>query len=179
MKVQVINECGYEEALLGISLSFNQELDKMPSVARNLAFKQGGHNKFLESMVVWVDLTAPLYWWTQMATYRVGTSFNSESTMHTLLRTPLTEHMFEGEDTSIAMLSMLNSFRSEKDLVKLKQHLPCSFLQRRIMTTNYKTLQNMVNQRSTHKMIEWHTFIQAILDGVEHPHFLWEGSNNV
>lgn len=176
MQVQVINESGYEAALFGISLSFNQGIDKMPAVARNLAFKQGGHNKFLESMVVWVDLTASRYFWQELDTYRVGISKQSESTMHTILRTPFIEDMFEGEDTSIAMINMLNQMRAEKQFLKLKQHLPEGFLQRREVCVNYKTLQNMVYQRMAHKLDEWRTFLNVILDEVEHPEFLWEGN---
>jgi len=166
MKVKVLKEAGYDEAMLGLSLSFNQEVDKMPYVANTLAFKGLGHNKFLEAMAVWVDITAPLYWWQQMATYRIGTSFSSESTMHTLLRHTLTDGNFEGEDTSVAMINMLNTMRSDGNLLVLKQHLPSSFLQRRIMTTNYKALQGMIQQRGTHKLPEWQLFIKAVKDGL-------------
>lgn len=177
MKTKVINESGYEEALLGISLSFNQDIEKMPAVARNLAFKQGGHNKFLESMVVWIDLTAARYFWQQFDTYRVGTTKQSGSTMHTMMSTAFTEDMFEGEDTSLAMINMLNHMRANKEFLKLKQHLPESFLQRRIVCTNYKVLQNMVHQRMAHKLDEWREFLNEVIGQVEYPGFLWETSD--
>ena len=179
MNVRVMNEAGYTSALVGLSLSFNQGTDNMPGVARNLAHKQGGHNKFLESMQVWIDMTAPRYFWQQFDTYRVGTTKQSESTMHTILKRPLIEDDFEGEDTSIAMICMLNGMREAKEFTKLKQHLPESFLQRRIISTNYKVLQNMVAQRLTHKLPEWRWFIEAVLDEVEFPEFIRKGYGEV
>lgn len=174
MKIKVLREAGYDEALLGISLSFDQKVVKMPAVARSLAHKQGGHNKFLESMQVWVDITAPRYWWQQYDTYRVGTTKQSESTMHTILRSPFTEGMFEGEDTSLAMINMLNAMREAKEFDKLKQHLPESFLQRRIVCTNYKVLQNIEYQRRKHKLTEWQYYLDCILTQTKHAHFIKE-----
>ena len=87
MNVTVLNEAGYQEALLGLSLSYEQSLDKMPAVAERLAQRDNGHNKFLESIVVWLDVIAPRYWWQEFDTYRIGVSKQSSSTMHT--RCPL------------------------------------------------------------------------------------------
>lgn len=159
MKVQVLKEAGFEEALLGLSLSYNSEPSER--VADNLAHKQGGHNKFLESVMVWLDITAPRYWWAQADTYRVGITKQSESTMHTILRRHLTDEDFEG-GCHPGILQLLNEAIEAGSFDWIKHHLPESFLQRRIVCTNYKTLQNMEAQRRTHRLKEWQFFLDAI-----------------
>ena len=67
MRVRVINESGYEQACLGISLSHHSTLERAKQVALKLAHKDGGHNKFLESIVTWIDVTAARYWWQQLS----------------------------------------------------------------------------------------------------------------
>jgi len=81
MHTRVIKEAGYEEALLGLSLSFNADLERMPKRAEKLAPLDKGHNKCLESIAVWLDVRAPRYWWQEYDTYRVGVTKQSESTM--------------------------------------------------------------------------------------------------
>ena len=169
MNVKILKEAGYEEALLGLSLSYNSEPSER--VAQKLAHKDGGHNKFLESIVVWLDVTAPRYWWAQMDTYRVGTTKQSESTMHTLMRRKLEQSDFQiGVDPRI--LEMLNHWRGIGSFIQLKAHLPESFLQRRVVCTNYKTLMNICWQRWDHKLPEWKFFIGALEDQLDHNEFL-------
>jgi len=170
MYTLVLNESGYEESLYGLSLSYNST--PSPRVAQNLAFKGGGHNKFLESIVVWLEVAAPRYWWSQFDTYRVGTTKQSESTMHTLMKSPLTADNFEGS-IKPEFLDILNELRVAGEFVLLKQHLPESFIQLRVVCTNYKVLQNIIQQRSSHKLQEWQHFISDIRHGVEHPRFLF------
>lgn len=164
MKVKVLKECGKDEALLGLSLSYNSE----PSirVANTLAHRGGGHNKFLESIVVWLDITAPRYWWQQFDTYRVGTTKQSESTMHTLLRGELTQNNFAGIIFT-PLLHKLNQFINDNSFNKVKANLPESFLQRRIVCTNYKVLQNMEYQRRPHKLKEWQYFLNKLQEELE------------
>ena len=111
--VRVLKESGFYEALFGLSLSFdvispevitgesnllsNEKFLKMQKVAQTLAFKGGGHNKFLESMQVWLLIRGSLSFWKQFDTYRVGTTKQSESTMHTLRKRVLTENDFTKE----------------------------------------------------------------------------------
>lgn len=170
MEVKVLNECGTEEALLGLSLSYNSEPSQR--VADKLAFKQGGHNKFLESCQVWLDVTAPRYWWAQFDTYRCGMTKQSSSTMHTILRGELKVGDFEGGDCDPVILDALNAWILAGDFVKVKKHLPESFLQRRIVSTNYKVLQAMESQRRSHKLVEWQEFLDEILGGVENPKWI-------
>jgi len=172
MKVAILKEAGYEEALLGLSLSYNKKPD--PVVARKLAFKGDGHNKFLESIVVWLDVTAAREWWQQEATYRVGITRQSESTMHTITKRELGQSDFEGGIQSQALLDQLNLHIRANDWRWTKRHLPESFLQRRIVCANYMTLQRMIRQRSNHRLPEWNIFVLAVLGQVRHPELLMD-----
>jgi len=173
MKVEIINEAGCEQALLGMSLSYDKPFyfPTQYKVALKLAKLDGGHNKFLESMQVWIDITAPRYWWQQFDTYRVGTTKQSGSTMHTIIRRYLTQNDFE-EPIYDDTLNRLNSLVSTKDFRQLKIELPEGFLQRRVVCTNYKVLRNMILQRKTHKLKEWQTFIHDILNQTQYTDFL-------
>jgi len=171
VEVIILREAGYQEALLGLSLSYDQPIDRMPDVACKLAGRDNGENKFLESIAVWLDVTAPRYWWQQFDTYRVGVTKQSASTMHTLLRRPLTQDDFEG-GLSHETLQRLNWLIGKRDLEAVKRELPEGFRQRRIVCTNYKALRHMSAQRHDHRLREWHFFCEAALSQVEHPEFL-------
>jgi len=173
MKVKVLREAGFEEALIGISLSYKTGIpDK--KVADRLCWQQGGHNKFLEHLIAWIDVTAPRYWWQEMDTYRVGTSKQSEATIHTLLKRELVHRDFQdGCDERI--LAVINECIRNKDLYRAKRFLPESFFQRRIVCTNYKTLQNMCMQRKNHKLPEWGLFIEELQKQLEHPEYVLRG----
>ncbi len=172
MKVNIIKECGYSEALLGLSLSYDQDITRMVDVARKLYVRgSSGETKFLESIVVWLDITAPRFWWQQFSTYRIGVSTQSSSTMHTILRRPLEQHDFEMSIDEFT-LERLNSLVSIKDWLTLKNELPEGFLQRRIVCTNYKTLNHIIRQRNAHRLPEWATFIVAVIDQAEHRELL-------
>lgn len=169
MKIKILKESGFEEAMLGLSLSYNVEKtqDEVETIAVKLCNKDGGHNKFLETMIVWLDINAPRYWWQQYDTYRVGTTKQSGSTMHTITKKPLTQKDFETE-IPIVFLDILNAAINNKDFDKLKNILPEGFLQRRIVCTNYKTIRNMIIQRKTHKLKEWSYFCDIIKDGLKY-----------
>jgi len=170
MEVNVLSEHGYFPAMLGLSLSYNQDVGKMPEVADKLKNKYGGHNKFLESIFMWVDVDAPLYFWKQGDTYRLSTK-QSESTMHTLLRTPITQELFE-DPIDDSILDKLEEMRVAKDFDKLNSHLPQSFLQRRIWVMNYMVIKNIIRQRRGHKLPQWDFFIDAIFNQAENKELL-------
>lgn len=172
MIVNVLSECGYFASMLGLSLSYNQDPGKMPAVADKLKAKDNGHNKFLESICIWIDVDGPRYWHQELDTYRIGVTKQSESTIHTILRAPLTNDNFEGGDIPDSWLIYLNSLIEAKDFLKLKKLLPESFLQRRIITTNYKTLRHIFKQRYNHKLKEWRYFCDEIYKQSEHKEFL-------
>lgn len=181
MKVQVLEECGFASALLGLGLSYgvtaedavlnDEKRSKMLKIANRLYSKDGGHNKFLESIQVWLDITASRYWWQEFDTYRIGVTKQSESTMHTITKKPLCEGDFEGGIPE-PWLRLLNMMIKDNKLTRVKCLLPESFLQRRIISTNYKVLRHIIFQRSTHRLPEWHQFINAVRTEVEWGIFL-------
>lgn len=171
MIVKVMKEEGYEEAMIGLSLAFNQPVEKMPMVANKLNDKGGSHVKFLESMVVWLDITAPRYWWQQFDTYRVGITKQSQSTMHTIMRRKLTQKDFQ-LPISDATLKRLNELIESGMFVQVKTELPEGFLQRRIVCTNYKALRHMFSQRNKHRLHEWIFFLGEVISQVKYPYFI-------
>jgi hypothetical protein len=171
MRVQIMREAGYEEAALGLALSFEKEAATMASVMERLAPRDGGHNKFLESIVLWMDIVAPRHFWQQFDTYRVGTTKQSGSTMHTLVKRPLTNADFESP-LPAQTLARLNELVGARDLITLKNELPEGFLQRRVVCTNYKVLRNMISQRRTHRSPVWQVFCGLVVAQAAHPEFL-------
>lgn len=180
--VQFLGEYGYRQALFGLGLShgktsgcnyFTDEWseERMVKVARTLASKDGGHNKFLEAIHVWLDISAPLYWWKQFDTYRVGVTKQSESTMHTLGDSPLTQENF-AQPIPGDLLEHLNTIIEAKGFDRLNNLLPQGFIQRRVVCVNYKTLRNMIQQRSKHKLEEWRFFVNEVLSRVRRPELL-------
>jgi len=171
MKVKILGEAGGPWAREGLRLSYNQPLEKMGEVAYKLATQDDGHNKFLESIVAWLDITAPRYWWQQFDTYRIGVTKQSESTMHTILNRPLTQKDFEG-DICEETLNRLNNLIAKEDFLQLKLELPESFLQRRIVCLNYKVLRHIIKQRKHHRLPEWPYFCYNILDNLRYKEYL-------
>ena len=171
--VQVLNEAGYKEACIGISLSYNTlELDRAEKRSTKLAHQDGGHNKFLESIIVWLDVLAPRYWWQQFDTYRIGVTKQSESTMHTLMQQKnILDSKFE-DGTSSHIIAVLRGLIQLKQFDQVKKNLPESFMQRRIICLNYKSLRNIILQRYNHKLLQWQQFCDMVLEQVEHPELL-------
>ena len=157
-------------------------------LAKRLIAGGGEHRKFLRQIFVSVDITAPLYWWKEFDTYKVGTTANSTSTMHKLASTPITLDCFETDDYNDmvdifnnpspmeyplhdfiscpdGLLDMLESLRVKYNETKDKRYwkelirwLPNGWLQTRTVTMNYENLRNMYHQRKNHKLTEWHSF---------------------
>jgi len=173
MDIEIIEESGYENALRGIGMSYDREnilLSDLHSTALILAPKNGGHNKFLESLNVSIRINAPLYFWKEFDTYRAGITKQSESTMHTITKREFKKEHFEGGYTGVTFetLNDLNWIRtqffspsnSKKNCFDMIiKRLPSSFLQARRITTNYKTIANMIYQRRNHKLMEWIDFV--------------------
>lgn len=190
VEVTVLREAGILEALHGMSMSHGKhegtlveplparrlqsvllaDPEGMAARAAKLAPMQGGHNKFLESIILWLDVRAPRYWWQQADTYRTSTK-QSESTMHTAVKRLLTEDDFV-EPLPAGWIDELNRHVREKNLDRLKRILPEGFLQRRVWMMSYKTFQNIWMQRRTHKLEEWRQFLHQVLRQVEHPSYI-------
>jgi len=135
--------------------------------------KAGNDNsKFMREIMVSVDITAPLYWWKEYDTYKVGTVANSTSTMHKISTTPITKECFEF-DSSNDYNEFFNTIQNKaiNDCEKLRQFyletndkqywrlliqiLPEAWLQKRTCTLNYAVLRNMYFARRNHKLTEW------------------------
>jgi hypothetical protein len=187
MRVWLMKEFGYEEALFGLGLSYGKvsgyatpedaqqhdEWSRLCELAPELAlYGAGGHDKFLRQIGVILDITAPLYWWKQMDTYKVGTVAQSESTMHTLLKNPITKDCFESGKVPDFYINFLEDLRKHKDFSRLNACLPQSWLQRRIWTGNYAVLKNIILQRENHKLPEWKFFFDALFPALGHPELL-------
>ena len=186
MRVWLMKEFGYEEALFGIGLSYGKvsgyatpeeamqhdEWSRLCELAPKLASRGGGHDKFLRQIGVILDITAPLYWWKQMDTYKVSTVAQSESTMHTLMKNPITQDCFEFGYVPDFYIDFLEDLRKHKDFSTLNACLPQSWLQRRIWTGNYAVLKNIILQRENHKLPEWKFFFDALFPALGHPELL-------
>lgn len=173
MKIKILSEHGYNEAMTGLSLSYNQAIENMPNVVNKLLKRElnGGELKFLEFITVYLDVTAPRYFWQQIDTYNVGIRKQSESTMHTILKRGLVQSDFE-EPIRVDILELLNSMIERKEFDNVKNHLPESFLQRRIIVTNYKTLIHIIKQRKNHRLKVWTEFNNYLIENLEQKHII-------
>ena len=150
------------------------------------------HRKYLRQIFVSMDITAPLYWWKQFDTYKVGVTTDSCSTMHTLMNKEFKSDDFSfdnllkgpNEDYVEELLECLNDIReayinydsivgecgnnynlSKSDIqLALYEILPCAYNQKRTVTMNYENVFNIVKQRKTHKLDEWKTFVEELLE---------------
>ncbi len=134
--------------------------------------------KLLRMIHVQVDITAPLYWWKEMDQYKVGTVTDSCSTMHKIHSRNLTIDDFSHEHldglmngTLKGIIELMNTYRQKFVETKDKsywwniiQMLPSSFNQMRTWDGNYETLMSMYFQRRNHKLDEWHTLCDWILE---------------
>lgn len=142
------------------------------------------HRKFMRMITVYLDITAPLYWWKEFDTYKVGTVANSCSTMHKIADKEFTmedfscEHLISNAQiyngyvpTSVleCTIGALNEFRElyletkdKKYWWQMIQLLPSSYNQKRTVMLNYEVLANIYKSRRNHKLDEWHTFCDWI-----------------
>lgn len=143
-----------------------------------MALRNAGtdHRKFMRMITVYLDITAPLYWWKEFDTYKVGTVANSCSTMHKITDKPFElddfshEHLgFQSVRVLKDTIKVMNDFREEfiKDHEKenwwqLIQLLPGSYNQKRTVMLNYEVLANIYKSRRHHKLDEWHTLCDRI-----------------
>ena len=139
------------------------------------------HRKYLRQIFVTCDILAPLYWWKEFDTYKVGTTANSCSTMHKIHEKRFTiddfstDHLLgAGKSALEDVICELNYFREsyleDKNKLcwwQLIQLLPSSYNQLRTVTMNYEVLANIIRQRKNHKLDEWVVFCEIML--IENP----------
>lgn len=209
IKIENVSVHGFEEAIRGMRNPMNSwdksdsyythiEDVEAPTVAINGQFHVGDndidlmkrlvkagtdHRKFMRMIVVYADVTAPLYWWKEADTYKVGTVRNSCSTMHKITEKEFTLDDFSHEHLIVASLNSLN--RTIEDLNSCRngylnedisknpewkkevwwqiiQLLPSSYNQRATLMLNYEVLANIYHSRKNHKLDEWRDFCNWI-----------------
>ena len=191
LKVERISVMNFENAIRGARNPLNS-WDRMDSyydekgnfvlgendlaLAAKLAKAGSDHRKYLRQILVSMDITAPLYWWKEFDTYKVGTVANSTSTMHKIQAKEFSREDFSYDrmsDDCLAVLDTVIAYLEEQRLkfieTKDKSHwhnmiqlLPTSFNQTRTVTMNYEVLINIYYARKTHKLAEWHTLCDEI-----------------
>lgn len=205
IKIENVNVTGLEEAIRGMRNSWNswEKSDsgydhdflyingsdsprdtvcwvgeKDHELMLKLAKAGASHAKFRRMIVVYMDITAPLYWWKEFDTYKVGTVANSCSTMHTIAEREFTLDDFSHEHLDCWSIKMLyeivdllnicrNTYIASKSKSKeqwwqIIQLLPSSYNQRRTVMLNYEVLHNIYEQRKNHKLDEWRDFCSFI-----------------
>lgn len=188
IKIENVKTYGWEAAIRGMRNPMNSwersdtiyRGSDLPEIGRQdmKLMKQlftGGpeHRKYLRMIHVSMDITAPLYWWKEFDTYKIGTAANSCSTMHKLAARPFeledfsTEHLTKESITWMKnVVIFLNYWRDAYNDCKTKecwwqmiQLLPSSYNQRRTVDLNYEVAARMIHQRSGHKLDEWNDFV--------------------
>lgn len=195
IKIENVDVCGWEAAIRGARNPMNS-WDKSDTafwsypeegvahkigdndfrLLRNLANAGPDHGKFLRMLSVSFDVTAPLYWWKEFDTYKVGTVVNSCSTMHKIHAKPFTLEDFSHENMTcdaICILNLIIEHLNQRrcdflesgrkiywwDMIQL---LPSSYNQRRTVFLNYAVLRTMYHARKNHKLDEWREFCRWI-----------------
>lgn len=158
------------------------------------------HRKFMRMIIVYLDITAPLYWWKEFDTYKVGTVANSCSTMHKIAAKEFTLEDFSCEHLSEPAISVLKNtvetLNQARDLYlgfdgfkhtwgdwekkhywwQMIQLLPTSYNQKRTIMLSYEVLANMYKSRKNHKLDEWHTFCDWI-EGLPYSELITGGAD--
>lgn len=203
IKIEHVETFGWETAVRGMrnplnswdksdSLSYEDDegatIDYLYNVGRKdkelmtTLVKAGtDHSKFMRMLGIAMDVVAPLYWWKEFDTYKVGTVANSCSTMHKISAKPFEiddfshEHLFphspqfDSMDYLSAIIEHLNACReayircNEKCFWwQMIQLLPSSYNQRRTVTLNYAVARNQYHARKNHKLDEWHDYCKML-----------------
>lgn len=192
IKIENLKVYGFESAMCGMRNPMNSwDLgdtegnnigDNDLKLLLQLCKAGADHRKVLRQMLVSFDVVAPLYWYKEFDTYKIGTVSNSQSTMHKLCNRPLIKHDFSFEDMHDneyivnAVIDNLNARIKDYQLTKNKnlwrtiiQLLPCAYNQGRTITCNYEVILNMYQQRKHHKLKEWIDFCQYMKNNL--PYF--------
>ena len=197
IKVEKIDVWGFEHAIRGMrnplnswdksdsNFFYNEEEYEMDCIIgrndldlmRRLFAAGSEHRKYLRQIIVSMDITAPLYWWKEFDTYKVGTVANSCSTMHKIADHEFTLDDFSHEQLEGALpvmdevIKCLNHNRElfiktkDKDYWwQMIQLLPSSYNQKRTVTMNYENVVTIIRQRTGHKLDEWNEFVKVLKD---------------
>ena len=182
------SDSNFEKDILG-----NADLE----LAKKLVKAGTDHSKFMRMITVTLDIVAPMYWWKEASTYKVGTVRNSCSTMHTIHKKEFTlddfshEHLLTEKETECGdicpiitlecTISALNNFRKKFLETKDKKYwwqmiqlLPSSYNQRSTVQLNYAVLRNIYHARKDHKLDEWKIFCEWVKDELPYSNLITE-----
>lgn len=201
IKIENVSVWGWEAAIRGMRNPMNS-WDRSDSydfligeedrkLMHKLAKAGNEHAKFRRMLNVTMDITAPLYFWKEFDTYKVGTVSNSCSTMHKIHSKEFTlddfsvEHLYTNNLEAFGtIISALNEAREvylktkeKEDWWQMIQLLPSSYNQRRTVQLNYEVLNHIYHQRLGHKLNEWKEFCDYILKTLPYSEELIEVSN--
>ena len=164
--------------------------EKDLELAQKLIKAGSEHRKFMRQIFVSVDITAPIYLWKELDTYKVATTANSTSTMHKLASTPIALECFDTDDYNIVMMDLSGKeefinvieeiyipylerlrqlYNDSKDIrywKELIRWLPQGWSQTRTWTCSYETLYVIYHQRKNHKLTEWSNSFMAFIDSL-------------
>lgn len=185
IKVNLLKQPDIDVALFGLgknkgitsNISYNdfciEEYPKLQmfNVANKLAHLSPEHRKFLRQIEIAIEITMPRYWWSEFDTYKIGTTAQSESTMHTILKQKLSLNNFTSDCMLIEeLINEINRVRLSTNfltdterIIIIKKILPESFLQCRVVTMNYEVFANVYRQRINHRLPEWKFFCTELL----------------
>lgn len=196
--IENIKEAFVKEAMEANNLPFKKEGvsdEDTEFLAEKLAKISSTEGKFLREIPVIMDITAPIYWWKEFDTYKVGVTRVSESTMHSICKKPFEISDFSVDETMETMIpymeyiiQQLNSLRDlylngakegdGKYLINPKnkkiwrmiiQSLPCSYMQKSRVIINYEVIARIIIDRTGHKLSEWNKFIEIATDNLSKP----------
>ena len=189
MEIRLMRAEGLSEALFGIGLSYGltseyegwdavpfDKVERLKKTASVLCRKGGGEDKFLRQIMFWWDVRAPRFWWSEADTFKVATTAQSESTMHTIMKRPLEERDFEYSVPGSVRNSLNRMYleysetKDERVFLELKNVLPEGVLQRRIWTLNLANMKNIHRQRRSHRLPQWRQVCEAFAEAT--PDFL-------
>ncbi len=200
IKIENYDVVGWEHAIRGMrnpmnsweksdSFEFPPDEDGTPYIGpndyklmKNLRESGTDHRKFMRMITVYVDITAPLYWWKEFDTYKVGTVANSCSTMHKITEKEFVlddfSHEHLGDKEKQILLTIVEAMNESRDAFvtwnedykhdkkdywwQMIQLLPSSYNQRRTLMLNYEVLANIYKSRKDHKLDEWRDFCKWI-----------------
>ena len=205
IKIEKTDVFGWESAIRGMRNPMNS-WDKSDSykaagmffigendfaLMKKLVKAGSDHSKFMRMINVTCDITAPLYWWKEYDTYKVGTVANSCSTMHKIHAKEFvwedfsTEHMLvDSRGHMVCVIDLLNWYRqkfietTDKEYWwQMIQLLPTSYNQKRTVQLNYAVLRNMYHSRKNHKLDEWRNFCEWV-ETLPYSELITDGGSN-
>lgn len=185
-------DCPYQSGAVCDLFDFNDSLAsvgwKDHELSMNLIKGGNSHGKHLRLIDVWLEITAPRYFWSEFDTYKVGVDKISESTMHTILKDKVSLECFELGCTSVEDMTLRDSISEtlytiedikemgipDVDKIRLiKKLLPESFLQTRIVKCSYEVLRKIYQERKNHRLEEWRKFCE-VLESLPYSEFITE-----